>query len=284
MPTICSQRVAAGAAAGLEAGMASPAYPNKRLLILGGTTEARELGARLAARGGLDVTLSLAGRTEKPLRQPVPVRSGGFGGAEGLTTYLQENGIGLLVDATHPFAARISANAEAAAAQAGVPLIALRRPDWVRQEGDRWVEARTVAEAVAALGPPPRRIFAALGRQDLAPLETAPQHFWLVRSVDPVARPLALPRVEYLLGRGPFAAPDEILLLQRFRIEAVLSKNSGGAASYGKIAAARALGLPVHMIARPPAGPAAGSGVEEVLEMIAQRLDPNGRGATERGE
>lgn len=249
------------------------------MLILGGTTEARELAGRLASRADVATVLSLAGRTEKPVAHPVPVRTGGFGGAAGLSAWLRDNRVDLLIDATHPFAARISANAEAAAALSDVPLVVLRRPGWAREPGDDWIEAGSISEAVESLGAAPRRTFAALGRQELAPLQRAPQHFWLVRSVDPVIPPLDAPRAEYLLGRGPFAEADEIALLRRHRIDAVLCKNSGGAASYGKIAAARRLGLPVFIVARPPEGAAPTVvSVEKALALADHRLAPEKRG------
>lgn len=223
----------------------------RRILILGGTTEARRLAERLAGRDDLAVTLSLAGRTLAPVALPVPVRVGGFGGAEGLAAHLRAEGIARLIDATHPFAARISRNAAVAAAAAGIPILALRRPAWVPVPGDRWTEIEAVADAVAALGEAPRRVFLALGRQELAPFEAAPQHVYLVRSVDPVEPPLAVPRATYVLGRGPFAEDDDRRLFEDHRIEAIVAKNSGGAATYGKIAAARSLGLPVILVRRP---------------------------------
>lgn len=252
-----------------------------RILILGGTAEARQLAGRLARRSDLSVTLSLAGRTAAPVEQGVPVRVGGFGGAEGLAEHLRQNGIALLIDGTHPYAARISANAAEASEKAGVPLLALRRPAWRAVEGDRWVEAESVAEAVALLGARPRRVFAALGRQEVGPLETAKQHFFLIRSVDPIEPKLASPRAEYILGRGPFDAAAERALLESRRIDAILCKNSGGDASYGKIAAARALGLPVFMVRRPelPAARTAET-VEEAEAMVAHLLPR----AEKRGE
>lgn len=221
------------------------------ILILGGTTEARQLAERLKAMQRFRVELSLAGRTQSPVAQPVPVRVGGFGGAEGLGHYLKAQNFDLLVDATHPYAARISANAAEAGELSGVPLIALRRPGWTKQEGDRWHEVDNVEAAVDALGEMPRRAFLALGRQELLPFEMAPQHIYLVRSVDPVEPPLALPQVTYLTARGPFREADELTLLTESRIEIIVSKNSGGTASHGKIAAARSLGIPVVMIRRP---------------------------------
>jgi precorrin-6A/cobalt-precorrin-6A reductase len=224
-----------------------------RILILGGTTEARMLAERSAGRPELDVTLSLAGRTAAPAPQPVPVRSGGFGGAAGLANYLSRERIGALIDATHPYASRISANALAAAQQANVPFVTLRRPPWTAIQGDRWMEAGDVREAVRALGQSPRRVFVTLGRNELAPFVGAPQHHYLIRSVDPVDPPLPLPRVSYLTGRGPFAEADDRALMTKHGIDVLIAKNSGGSATYGKIAAARSLGIGVIMLRRPPA-------------------------------
>jgi precorrin-6A/cobalt-precorrin-6A reductase len=251
----------------------------RRILILGGTTEARALAARLANRDDLVVTLSLAGRTAEPASQPVPVISGGFGGAKGLADYLIDQEVDLLVDATHPFAARMSENAAVAARRTGVPLLALRRPAWQREDGDRWIPVRDAGEAVAALGKTPRRVFLTLGRQEIAPFETATQHFYLVRSVDPVEPPLALPNAHYLLSRGPFAEADERALLEEWRIDIVVSKNSGGEATYGKIAAARVLGLDMIILERPalPAV-AAAADVDQALALIHQTLSLAKRG------
>lgn len=220
-----------------------------RILILGGTTEARQLAGKLAARAS--VTLSLAGRTESPVAQGVPVRTGGFGGADGLAAYLRDTRTDLLIDATHPYAARISANAAQAAHVAGVPILALRRPGWEPVEGDRWTQVDTVGDAVHALGPAPRRAFLALGRQEVAAFEAAPQHHFLIRSVDAIEPKLAVPDAYYLLARGPFREAEERTLLETHRIDVVVSKNSGGDATYGKIAAARALGIEVVMVRRP---------------------------------
>lgn len=204
---------------------------------------------------GWRVTLSLAGRTKAPLAQAGALRIGGFGGAEGLADYLRAAGMELVIDATHPFAARISANAVRAAEMAGLPLLVLDRPGWVRREGDRWIEVGSMGEAAAAaLGEAPRRVFLAIGRQEVGAFRVAPQHRYLVRSVEPVAAENALAQAQYILSRGPFAEADEMALLREHGIEVVVAKNSGGDATYGKIAAARALGLPVVMVARPPAG------------------------------
>ncbi|MER9376617.1 cobalt-precorrin-6A reductase [Mesorhizobium sp. M0491] len=249
-----------------------------RILILGGTTEARQLAGKLAARAS--ITLSLAGRTESPVEQGVPVRSGGYGGADGLATYLRETGTDLLIDATHPYAARISANAAQAARVAGVPILALRRPGWEPVEGDRWTEVNTSGDAARALGLAPRRVFLALGRQEVAAFEAAPQHHYLVRSVDAIEPKLAVPDASYLLARGPFREAEERALLEKQRIDVVVSKNSGGEATYGKIAAARALDLEVVMIQRPtlPDVPAA-----ESVEALTVMVDHFVRPVDERG-
>jgi precorrin-6A/cobalt-precorrin-6A reductase len=242
-----------------------------RILILGGTTEARQLAGKLALRAS--VTLSLAGRTESPVAQGVPTRIGGFGGAGGLASYLMETGTDLIVDATHPYAARISSNAAEAARKTGVPIVALRRPGWAPVEGDRWTPVDTVGAAVQALGPAPRRVFLALGRQEVGAFEAAPQHHYLIRSVDAVEPKLAVPDATYLLARGPFREADERVLLENHRIEIVVSKNSGGAATHGKIAAARALGIEVVMVRRPalPEVPSA-----ETVEALAALIDQPG--------
>jgi precorrin-6A/cobalt-precorrin-6A reductase len=222
-----------------------------RILILGGTAEARELAGALATREDLAVSLSLAGRTAEPLAQPVPARRGGFGGAEGLASYLRAERIDVLIDATHPYAAAISANAVEAARSAEVKLLALRRPPWIEAPGDVWTEVDTMEDAAEALGKAPRRVFLAIGRKELRPFEAAPQHVYLVRSVDPVEPPLAVPHAIYVTARGPFREEEDRALLERHRIDAIVAKNSGGDATYGKIAAARALHLPVIMLKRP---------------------------------
>ncbi len=235
----------------------------------------------LAGRPQLDVTLSLAGRTIAPARQGVPVRVGGFGGAAGLADYLVNERIDALIDATHPYAGVISANAVEAARKTNVPFVALRRPPWIAVAGDRWSEVSDAREAVRALGNTPRRVFVALGRQEIAPLTQAPQHFYLIRSVDPVDPPLPLPRATYVTGRGPFSEADDRALMTAHRIEVVIAKNSGGAATYGKIAAARALGIAVIMPRRPPA-PKQAPAVETVGDAIAW-LDHALTSATARG-
>jgi precorrin-6A/cobalt-precorrin-6A reductase len=224
----------------------------QHILILGGTTEARLLGQHLATREGLSVTLSLAGRTASPAAQSVPVRRGGFGGVVGLVQYLRDHAVTALIDATHPYAARISAHASSAAIQSHTPILALRRPAWTPIEGDRWVEVQDAEDAVRALGAKPRNVFLALGRQEIAAFISAPQHRYLIRSVDAVEPPLAVPHAFYIQGRGPFEEATELSLLRAHAIDVVVAKNSGAQATYGKIAAARALGISVILLRRPP--------------------------------
>jgi precorrin-6A/cobalt-precorrin-6A reductase len=220
------------------------------VLILGGTTEARELGLALSNRE-LVIMMSLAGRTAAPAAQPVPVRRGGFGGADGLAAYLRTERIDFLIDATHPYAETISANAAQAAAQTNTPILAVRRPPWTAVDGDVWIEVSDAQDAVRALGEHPRRVFLAVGRQELTPFAAAPQHQYFIRSVDPVEPPLAVPQAHYILARGPFTESDDRALLESLSIDIVVAKNSGGGATYGKIAAARALGIPVLLFRRP---------------------------------
>lgn len=277
MPTIDSHFAVAWTGVGsLDADMGDP-----HILILGGTSEARQLAERLVHRGGAAITLSLAGRTKAPLPQAGRLRVGGFGGAEGLAAFLRKEKISVLVDATHPFAARISANAEAAVVLAGAPLIVLQRPEWTREPGDIWLPAGSAAEAAALLGSTPKRIFLAIGRNELDAFRNS-AHRFLIRSVDPVEAPEAgFADAAFLLDRGPFDAAAEKALLREHGIEAVVAKNSGGEAAYGKIAAARDLGLPVILIARPRAGRSTDAG--SVAEAFTRVLQAAGLPA-ERGE
>ena len=248
----------------------------QRVLILGGTTESRQLAAQLTvSRSKLDIVLSLAGRTRDPVPYPVPLRIGGFGGPRGLADYLNERQISLLIDATHPFATQMSRHAAIAAAETKVPFFALCRPAWQQSEGDRWTDVGSVAEAVGKLGKKPRRVFVTLGRQELAPLGDAPHHSYLVRSVDPVDPPLDVPDARYILDRGPFAIAAERTLLSEEKIDAVLAKNSGGDATYAKIAAARDLGIEVVLVRRPaPNGVETVASVPEAVQLAAHRLPP----------
>jgi precorrin-6A/cobalt-precorrin-6A reductase len=244
-----------------------------KVLILGGTTEARQLAERLAQRTGLDVTLSLAGRTASPVAHAVPIRVGGFGGAEGLADHLAADRVDALIDATHPYANIISENAAAAARETTVPFVALRRPPWSAVADDRWIEVSDARAAADAIGQDSRAVFVTIGRNELAPFASVPRHRYLIRSVDPVDPPLPLPHVIYITARGPFSEADDRALMTRHKIEVVISKNSGGSAAYGKIAAARTLGIEVIMLRRPPAPEAPSvNTVEDALAWLDHAL------------
>ncbi len=220
------------------------------VLILGGTSEARELAARLTARAGLRVISSLAGRVQNPALPAGEVRIGGFGGADGLATWLADQQIRAAVDATHPFAAGISANAVAACGRAGVPLLRVVRPPWRPGHGDDWREAGSLEEAARLLPALGDRVFLTTGRQGLAAFAPLRDIWFLIRCVDPPAGPMP-PRCEVVLARGPYDAAAERDLMRQHGIGVLVTKNSGGELTAGKLAAARELGIPVVMIRRP---------------------------------
>ncbi|MGQ4344841.1 cobalt-precorrin-6A reductase [Streptomyces sp. SAS_275] len=221
------------------------------VLVLGGTTEARELAAELTARPGVRVTTSLAGRVARPGAVEGDVRTGGFGGADGLARWLREHRVDVLVDATHPFASGITANAARAATATGVPAVVLRRPGWQAGPGDRWHEAGSLTEAAALLPGLGGRVFLTTGRLGLAAFAHLSGPHFLVRSVEAPDPPLP-PDTEVLLARGPFTLDDERALLLRHRIDLLVTKDSGGAATSAKLTAARDLALPVVVVRRPP--------------------------------
>jgi precorrin-6A/cobalt-precorrin-6A reductase len=222
-----------------------------RILLLGGTTEATTLAGRLSRTGNIKATLSLAGRTASPAEVALPTRVGGFGGVQGLTTYLRHEKIDLLIDATHAFALRMSSNAIAASETTRVPLLAIERPAWTPIEGDNWLEHDDIDAAVAALPDEPQDVFSGLGRQAIDALRHAPQHRYLVRVIDPIELPCDLAYSELLTARGPFRTGEDARLFADYNIRYVLTKNAGGSATYSKIEAARQLGITVHMVRRP---------------------------------
>jgi precorrin-6A/cobalt-precorrin-6A reductase len=223
------------------------------ILILGGTVEAAGLARALAGDTGVAAITSLAGRTRSPAALPGELRVGGFGGPEALADYLRIEAIDFVVDATHPFAARISQNAARACAAVGVPRLLLARPAWEPQAGDNWISVPDTQAAAAALPGLGRRVFLAIGRQELATFAGLAEHWFLVRLVEAPEAPPPLADYRLVLGRGPFAVAQERALLREYEIDVVVSKNGGGAGAVAKIAAARDLGLPVVMIQRPPA-------------------------------
>jgi precorrin-6A/cobalt-precorrin-6A reductase len=247
-------------------------------LILGGTADANALAAAIAGDPRLDPILSYAGRTENPKRPPIACRVGGFGGVDGLVDYLRNEKIDRVIDATHPFAAQMSAHAMDACAAAAVPLLALERPPWHRLPSDHWIEVDDFAAAAEALDAAPRRVFLGIGRTQLAPFAGHPQHFYLVRLVDPPRAPLPL-QAEVVVARGPFDLAGDGAMLRDYRIDIVVARDAGGSSASAKIEAARELRLPVVMVRRPfiPA--------REKVESVAEVLRWLGHGETpaERG-
>jgi precorrin-6A/cobalt-precorrin-6A reductase len=225
------------------------------VLVLGGTSEARALAAELAVKPELRVISSLAGRVSNPSLPAGEVRVGGFGGAAGLAAYARAEGIGAVVDATHPFAETISAHAVEACQQAGLPLLRLARPAWTPRDGDDWREAGSPGQAAAMLPGLGTRVFLTTGRQGLAAFAGLDRLWFLIRCVDPPDGPLPANR-EILLARGPYERQAERALMRRHGIDVLVTKNSGGPLTEGKLDAARDLGIPVIMISRPAAAAA----------------------------
>jgi precorrin-6A/cobalt-precorrin-6A reductase len=222
-----------------------------RVLLLGGTLEARLLAQRIAAEQRLEGIVSLAGRTSAPLSQELPVRIGGFGGVEGLMRYLATERVDKVIDATHPFAAQMAENAREACAALGKPLLKLSRAPWEAVGGDRWTAADDQACAAMALGAAPRRVFLTTGRMGLSNFLAAPQHHYFIRTIEPPEVRDLPPQCDVILERGPFDCESEMELMHARRIDALVTKNSGGDSTYAKIEAARRLGVEVVMIARP---------------------------------
>jgi precorrin-6A/cobalt-precorrin-6A reductase len=224
----------------------------QKLLILGGTTEATFLATSLAGDTRFATILSFAGATRTPRPPPVSWRVGGFGGAEGLAAFLRGEGIDLLIDATHPFAARMKRNAVAAAQIAGIRMLGILRPPWQPQPGDRWTMVHDMAHAASALGSNPRRVLLTIGQKDLAAFLEAPQHRYVVRSIDAPDQAVLPQHATVISARGPFHEEDELALLASHGIDVLVTKNSGGKATAAKLSAARRLGLEVVMVDRPP--------------------------------
>lgn len=220
------------------------------LLILAGTTEASALADAVAA-AGVAATMSFAGRVAAPRPQQLPMRTGGFGGVQGLADYIRDTAVTHVIDATHSFAAQMSQNAIAACTLTDTPLIALTRPEWRRDHGDLWENVASIEAAVAALDRPRARVFLAVGRMHLAAFAANPQHFYLLRLVDPPKTDMLFPDYSVVVDRGPFREEDDRALMLAHDIDLVMSKNSGGSGAYAKIAAARSLAVPVIMIDRP---------------------------------
>ncbi len=244
------------------------------ILILGGTGEARTLVERLVQSGYRDVRLSLSGATRTPaLPGAGKVRTGGFGGTQGLADYLTRERVALLIDASHPYAAQITFHAHAAAQQTGLPLLRFNRPPWSKQAGDRWIAAASHQQAAQMLPGYGMRVFLAIGRKEIGAYANCRDRSFLIRSIEQPDPDTAPARHRWISARGPFDAADEAALLRKERIDCLVTKNSGGNATYGKIAAARLLGLPVVMIDRPPAPPdsTTSTTIDDTLAWVRQQ-------------
>lgn len=249
-----------------------------RVLLLGGTGEARRLAAGLTRRAGFDVITSLAGRVAAPALPAGRARVGGFGGPDGLAAWLAAERIDAVVDATHPFAAEITASAVTATARAGVPLLVLRRPGWCARPGDDW---RRVPSLAAAAEPPGERVFLTTGRDGLPVFAGDERRWFLMRSVDPPPPPLP-PRSTVLLARGPYTVEGELELMRRYAVDVLVTKDSGGEMTAAKLTAARLLGLPVVMVDRPPAPEAPAVATVDAAEAWLERLIQTGAGTGRR--
>ena len=248
-----------------------------RILILGGTGEATRLARLLASRAEFDMVTSLAGRTRRPAAIPGRVRTGGFGGVEGLSAYLASERVDAVVDATHPYAEAISRHAACACGALGIPRVQLWRPAWSALEGDRWLRVANPGAAAEAVAEAPVSengcVFLSTGAGDVQAFGNLRTVRFLVRLVDAPPAPLPLAKCELIVDRGPFAVADERKLFREHRVELLVSKNSGGTATYPKLVAARELRIPVVMIDRPDPVPEGRrvETVEEALGWLAQQ-------------
>ncbi|MBH8551490.1 cobalt-precorrin-6A reductase [Nostocaceae cyanobacterium CENA357] len=244
-----------------------------RVLILGGVKDAADLAAKVATIPKIEAIASLAGRTREPSFPVGNVRIGGFGGVAGLVNYLRQMRIDLLIDATHPFANQISWNAAAAAKEVGMPHLMLVRPPWQKVSGDRWIEVENTATAAATLENQAQRVFLTVGRQELAAFAYLKKIWFLMRMIDPPNSDAVIPPGMILCDKGPFALDNERKILTHHNIDTIVSKNSGGDATYAKIIAARELGLQVVMVNRPATPPTEQvTDVEGALAWLLEKL------------
>lgn len=236
------------------------------LLILGGTGEGRRIAESLRGR---DAMISLAGATRTPDALPLPTRIGGFGGEDGFRAFLKEKGISAVLDATHPFANRITERTARVCAQAGLPYVQLLRPPWTPVAGDRWTEIAREEEAAVHI-PEGATVFLGTGRQTLERFANLTGRTVICRQIDPPDGPFPFAGGRYLVGRPPFSVEDEVTLFAELKVDWLVVKNAGGAMSATKLTAARQLGLPVLMIGRPPAGDwAVVNTVDAALDWVA---------------
>ena len=237
-----------------------------KLLLLAGTSDARRLAERLAEMPDVEVTASYAGATRQPEVLPVPTRIGGFGGRGEQEKYIKDNGFKAIVDATHPFAHRITTRTANIARALGVPHLMLRRPGWVPGDGDDWTFLDKGQDAAQHI-PVGATVFLATGRQTLQEFSNLADRTLICRQIDPPDGPFPFPNGEFLVGRPPFSVEDEMALFQARKVDVLVVKNAGGALSRTKLDAARILGIPVLLIRRPPLPP--GPRVSDVEAALA---------------
>ncbi len=247
----------------------------KRLLILGGTGDAAKLATEASKLPGqlseIEVVYSLAGRTRKPNLPDCETRTGGFGGPEGLASYLKDARIDLVIDATHPFAATMAAHAAAACTQTTTPRVKFCRSAWKSSE-IRWISVQSYEEAAQKLSPLGKRVFLSIGTKDLDAFSALSEKWFLIRAVEEPALPIPLLSHNILLERGPFDEAHERTLLVSYQIDVLISKNSGGTPAV-KLQAAHDLGIPIVMIEQPamPDGEVVGS-TEETVDWLTKHL------------
>jgi precorrin-6A/cobalt-precorrin-6A reductase len=246
----------------------------KKVLILGGTGEATQLAASCATIPKVEIISSLAGRTTNPISPTGNVRIGGFGGQTGLTDYIKQMNIDILIDATHPFAAQISFNAAIAAESTNIPRLMLIRPTWQKQPEDKWIEVDSVESAAATLHHA-KRVFLTVGKQQLPAFAKLDNIWFIMRLIElPPTSTALLPPGEFICDRGPFSLDNEREIILKHNIDTIVSKNSGGDATIAKIIAARELGIPVVMVNRPPTPPGERvSNVDKALIWLMNKLD-----------
>ena len=220
------------------------------LLLLGGTGEARQIAQALH---GQDAVISLAGATRQPEKQPLPTRVGGFGGEAGFLAYVKEAGISAVLDATHPYARQITTRTARLCRAQGLPYVQFSRPPWTAEPGDHWIDIASETEAAAHI-PDGSVVFLGTGRQTLERFANLQGREVICRQIDPPTGPFPFEGGRYLVGRPPFSVEDEVALFQELGVDFLVVKNAGGAPSRTKLTAARQLGIPVLMIARPPQG------------------------------
>lgn len=220
------------------------------LLLLGGTGEAREIAQALQ---GQDAIISLAGATRSPKQQPLPTRIGGFGGADGFKAFIKSDGITAVLDATHPFADRITRRTAVICGELGLPYLQFLRPPWQAENGDRWISIKAEAEAAVHIKKGDT-VFLGTGRQTLEKFANLEGCEVICRQIDAPTKPFPFPGGRYLVGRPPFSVKDEIALFTELSVDWLVVKNAGGAPSRTKLTAARHCDIPVLMITRPPVG------------------------------